>query len=49
MSKHSSSGHSSRNVSAARLHQSSGTSNAFGGYAKINYGSGTYRMRPYGK
>lgn len=37
---------SNRNVSAARLSQRSGTANAFGGYAKINYGSGTFRMRP---
>lgn len=35
-----------RNVSAARLSQRSGRSNAFGGYAKVNYGSGTFRMRP---
>jgi hypothetical protein len=38
-----------KNVSPARLSQRSGSSNAFGGYAKVNYGSGTYRMRPSGK
>lgn len=37
---------SSRGVSPARLQQKSGPSHAFGGYAKVNYGSGTFRMRP---
>lgn len=49
MSKYRSSGSFSRGVSPARLHQSSGASNAFGGYAKVKYGGGTYRMRPSGK
>lgn len=49
MSKYRGSGSSSRSVSSARLHQSSGRSNAFGGYAKLNYGGGTFRMRPTGK
>lgn len=49
MSKHRSNGGSSRSVSSARLHQKSGPSNAFGGYAKVNYGASTFRMRPSGK
>ncbi len=32
-------------VSAARLHQKSGSSNAFGGYTKVNNPDGTFRMR----
>lgn len=40
---------SSRSVSSARLQQKSGASNAFGGYAKVNHGGGTFRMRPSGK
>lgn len=36
-------------VSSARLHQRSGSSNAFGGYAKIANNDGTYRMRKSGK
>ena len=43
------SGFSSRSVSSARLQQKSGASNAFGGYAKVNHGGGTFRMRPSGK
>ncbi len=39
----------SRAVSSARLHQKSGTSNAFGGYAKVNHGNGTFHMRKTGK
>lgn len=35
----------SSGVSAARLHQKSGASNAFGGYAKVNRSDGTFRMR----
>lgn len=42
-------GSSSRSVSSARLHQASGARNAFGGYAKQNYGGGTFRMRLSGK
>lgn len=38
-----------RNVSSARLSQKSGYSNSFGGYTKVSYGNGTYRMRPSGK
>lgn len=49
MSKHRTSGGSSRSVSSARLQQKSGPSYAFGGYAKLNYGAGTFRMRPSGK
>lgn len=40
---------SARGVSSARLHQKSGSSNAFGGYAKINNGNGNFRMRKSGK
>lgn len=43
------SGASHRVVSPARLHQQSGNSHAFGGYAKVHNPSGTFRMRPYGK
>lgn len=32
-------------VSAARLHQRSGASHAFGGYTKVQH-NGTFRMRP---
>ena len=35
-------------VSAARLHQKSGASNAFGGYTKVNRTDGTFRMRKSG-
>jgi uncharacterized membrane protein len=49
MSRNRSTGGSSRGVSSARLHQKSGSSHAFGGYAKVNYGGGTFRMRPSGK
>jgi len=38
---------SSRSVSAARLHQKSGTT--FGGYTKAQKSDGTFRMRPSGK
>jgi hypothetical protein len=34
-----------RTVSPARLQQKSGTSNAFGGYAKVNHGNGTFSMK----
>ncbi len=40
---------SSRGVSSSRLHQRSGSSNAFGGYAKVQRGDGSFRMRPTGK
>ncbi len=33
------------NVSAARLHQRSGSQSAFGGWEKVSRGDGTYRMR----
>lgn len=36
-------------VSAARLHQKSGSSNAFGGYTKVHQPDGTFRMRRAGK
>lgn len=39
----------SSGVSAARLHQKSGSSNAFGGYTKVNHGNGTFSMKPTGK
>lgn len=45
MSKNRSGGSSSKSVSQARLQQKSGPRHAFGGYAKVNYGSGTFRMR----
>jgi hypothetical protein len=43
------SGTSASKVSSARLHQKSGTRNAFGGYTKVKKGNGTFRMRPTGK
>ena len=51
MTKHSfgGSGSSPKQVSSARLHQKSGSSHAFGGYTKVNKGSGEFRMRPTGK
>lgn len=39
----------SSGVSAARLHQKSGASNAFGGYTKVSNSDGTFRMRRTGK
>lgn len=36
----------STGVSAARLHQKSGTSNSFGGYTKVNNGGGSFTMKP---
>lgn len=36
-------------VSAARLSQKSGASNAFGGYAKVKHSNGTFSMRSTGK
>lgn len=44
-----SSNSSYKQVSSARLHQKSGSANAFGGYAKVNKGGGEFRMRPTGK
>ena len=44
-----SSGSSSRGVSAARLHQKSGSGNTFGGYTKVDRGDGTFRMRKTGR
>lgn len=41
------SGHSA-GVSSARLHQKSGARSAFGGYTKINNGSGTFIMKKTG-
>ena len=42
-------GSTSRGVSPARLHQKSGSSNAFGGYTKVSKSDGTFRMRKSGK
>lgn len=42
-------GSTSRGVSAARLSQKSGTSNAYGGYAKVNHGDGSFSMRRTGR
>ncbi len=39
---------SSEGVSAARLHQKSGSSNSFGGYTKVNKGNGTFAMKKTG-
>lgn len=39
------SGSGSRSVSSARLHQKSGSNNAFGGYTKVSNTNGTFRMR----
>lgn len=49
MSKYRSSGSSSRSVSPVRLHQTSGPDDAFGRYAKVNYGGGTFRVRLSGR
>lgn len=38
-----------RAISPARLHQSSGANNAFGGYMKVNHSNGTFSMRKTGK
>lgn len=40
---------STGSVSAARLHQKSGSGNAFGGYTKVNHNNGTFSMRKSGK
>lgn len=42
------SSYSSKGVSAARLHQKSGTSNSFGGYTKVNKGGGNFAMKKTG-
>lgn len=42
------SGSPAGSVSPARLHQKSGSNNAFGGYTKVNNGDGSFRMRPSG-
>ncbi|MCB0889624.1 MAG: hypothetical protein KDB38_09600 [Nocardioidaceae bacterium] len=42
---YSKSGSSSKSVSAARLHQKSGSSNSFGGYTKVNKGNGNFTMK----
>lgn len=34
------------NIPDERLHQHSGSDNAFGGYEKVNHGNGTFSMRP---
>ena len=39
---------SSKGVSAARLHQKSGTSNSLGGYTKVSKGNGSFTMRKTG-
>jgi len=39
----------SSGVSSARLHQKTGSSNAFGGYTKTRSNDGTFRMRKTGK
>ena len=44
-----SSSRGSRGVSPARLSQKTGSSNAFGGYAKVKNADGTFRMRSTGK
>jgi hypothetical protein len=38
-----------RPVSPARLHQPTGSSNAFGGYIKVNHNNGIFSMRKTGK
>ncbi len=40
---------SSKGVSAARLHQKSGTGNSFGGYTKVNKGGGNFTMKKTGR
>ena len=42
-------GSSKSSVSAARLHQKTGSSNAFGGYSKVHNANGTFRMNKSGK
>lgn len=39
---------SSKDVSSARLHQQSGSSNSFGGYTKVNLGNGDFTMKRTG-
>lgn len=38
-----------KSVSTARLHQKSGSNNAFGGYTKVNKGGGNFTMKKTGK
>lgn len=38
----------SKGVSAARLHQKSGSTNSFGGYTKVNKGNGAFTMKKTG-
>lgn len=40
---------STKGVSSARLHQKSGSANAYGGYTKVHNPSGSFRMRPSSK
>ncbi|WP_377639297.1 hypothetical protein [Oryzobacter terrae] len=37
--------YSSKGVSAARLHQKSGSRSSFGGYTKVNHGDGAFTMK----
>ncbi len=39
----------SKAVSAARLHQKSGSGSSFGGYTKVNHGNGSFSMKKTGK
>lgn len=38
----------SKGVSAARLHQKSGSRDSFGGYTKVNKGHGAFTMKKTG-
>ena len=40
---------SSKPVSAARLHQKSGSSASFGGYTKVQHTNGSFSMKKTGK
>lgn len=40
---------SSKSVSAARLHQKSGSSASFGGYTKVQHANGSFSMKKTGK
>ena len=39
----------SKAVSAARLHQKSGSSSSFGGYTKVHHNNGSFSMKKTGK
>lgn len=39
----------STGVSAARLHQKSGTEHSFGGYTKVSRGNGVFAMKKTGE